>query len=87
MEGIIYHKTDGHAVEHDDIYIKHGSNEQVKKTSTCVLNEKMGQPAGSAWLTSKKSTLLRFLSMQLPITYLMPLIFCGGLHMYSRSAA
>jgi uridine kinase len=31
MEGIIDHKTDGHAIEHDDMYIKNGSNEQVKK--------------------------------------------------------
>jgi hypothetical protein len=33
MEGIIDHKTDGHAVEPADMYIKHGSNRQVRKTS------------------------------------------------------
>jgi hypothetical protein len=33
MEGIVYHKTDGHAVEPADIYIKHGSNKKVSKTT------------------------------------------------------
>jgi hypothetical protein len=31
MEGIVDHKTDGHAVESADIYTKHGSNRQVRK--------------------------------------------------------
>jgi hypothetical protein len=30
MEGIFYHKTDGHAIEPADMYIKHGSNTQVR---------------------------------------------------------
>jgi hypothetical protein len=33
MEGIIDHKTDGHAVDRADMYIKHGSNKQVRKTT------------------------------------------------------
>jgi hypothetical protein len=33
MEGIVDHKTDGHAVDRDDMYIKHGSNKQVRKTT------------------------------------------------------
>jgi hypothetical protein len=33
MEGIIDHKTDGHAVEPADMYIKHGSNKKVRKTT------------------------------------------------------
>jgi hypothetical protein len=33
MEGIIDHKTDVHAVYRADIYIKHGSNTQVRKTT------------------------------------------------------
>jgi hypothetical protein len=33
MEGIIDHKTDGHAVEPDYMYIKHGSNKKVSKTT------------------------------------------------------
>jgi hypothetical protein len=33
MERIIYHKTDGHAVAPDDMYIKHGSNKKVRKTT------------------------------------------------------
>jgi hypothetical protein len=33
MEGIVDHKTDGHAVEPAYIYIKHGSNKQVRKTT------------------------------------------------------
>jgi hypothetical protein len=32
MEDIVDHKTDGHAVEPADMYIKHGSNMQVRKT-------------------------------------------------------
>jgi hypothetical protein len=33
MEGIIDHKTDGHAVASADMYIKHGSNKKVRKTT------------------------------------------------------
>jgi hypothetical protein len=32
MEGIIDHKTDGHAVAPADMYIKHDSNKKVRKT-------------------------------------------------------
>jgi hypothetical protein len=30
MEGIIDHKTDGHAIEPADMYINHGSNKKVR---------------------------------------------------------
>jgi hypothetical protein len=33
MDGIVGHKTDGHAVTPVDMYIKHGSNRQVRKTT------------------------------------------------------
>jgi hypothetical protein len=33
MEGIIDHKTDGHSVAPADMYIKHGSNTKVRKTT------------------------------------------------------
>jgi hypothetical protein len=33
MEGIVDHKTDGHAVEPSDMYIKHGSNNKARKTT------------------------------------------------------
>jgi hypothetical protein len=33
MEGIIDHKIDDHAIDHADMYIKHGSNKQVRKTT------------------------------------------------------
>jgi hypothetical protein len=33
MEGIFDHKTDGHAVEPADMYIKHGSKRKVSKTT------------------------------------------------------
>jgi hypothetical protein len=33
MEVIIDHKTDGHAIAPDDMYIKHGSNKKVRKTT------------------------------------------------------
>jgi hypothetical protein len=33
MEGIVDHKTDVHVVEPDDMYIKHGSNKKVRKTT------------------------------------------------------
>jgi hypothetical protein len=34
MEGIVDHKTDGYAIEPADIYINHGSNKKVSKTTT-----------------------------------------------------
>jgi hypothetical protein len=43
--GIIDHKTDGHAIERAEMYIKHGSNNKVRKkprVGTCALNGKMG---------------------------------------------
>jgi hypothetical protein len=33
MEGIIDHRTDGHSVAPAEIYIKHGSNKKVRKTT------------------------------------------------------
>jgi hypothetical protein len=33
MEGIIDHKTYGHAIDRADMYIKNGSNKQVRKTT------------------------------------------------------
>jgi hypothetical protein len=33
MEGIIDHKIDGHAVASAEMYIKHGSNNKVRKTT------------------------------------------------------
>jgi hypothetical protein len=33
MEGIIDHRTDGHAVAPAQMYIKHGSNKKVRKTT------------------------------------------------------
>jgi hypothetical protein len=90
MECIIYHKTDGHAVDRADMYIKHGGNKKVRKKSrvgTCVLNGNMGQQSGSAWWISRKANQLKLLSMQLPRTCLMPLLLCGVTHMCSRSTA
>jgi hypothetical protein len=52
LEGIIDRKTDGHAVEPADMYIKHGSNKKARKKTkvcTCVLNGSMGLQAGSVW--------------------------------------
>jgi hypothetical protein len=33
MEGIIYHRTDGHAVALAEMHIKHGSNKKLRKTT------------------------------------------------------
>jgi hypothetical protein len=33
MEGIIDHKTDGHAIDRANMHIKHGSKKQVRKTT------------------------------------------------------
>jgi hypothetical protein len=33
MEGIVDHKTDGHAIEPAYMYINHGSNKKVSKTT------------------------------------------------------
>jgi hypothetical protein len=35
MEGIIDHRTDGHAVATAEMYIKHGSSKKVRKTTKC----------------------------------------------------
>jgi hypothetical protein len=88
MEGIVDHKKYGHAVEYDDMYIKHGSNKKARKTTkgwNLCLNGKMGPQAGSAWQISRKATQLKLLSMQLQRAFLMPLILFGGPHMSSRS--
>jgi hypothetical protein len=89
MEGIVDHKTDGHAVEPADMYIKHGSNMKVRKTTkggACGFNGKMGLQAGSAWRISRKATQLKLLSMLLQRASLMPLILCYGPHISSISA-
>jgi hypothetical protein len=67
-EGIVDHKKDGHAFESAEIFIKHGSNKQVRKqprVGTCVLNGNIGQQAGSAWWISSKATQFKLLSIQL----------------------
>jgi hypothetical protein len=33
LQDIVVHKTDGHAVERADIYIKVGSNRKIRKTT------------------------------------------------------
>jgi hypothetical protein len=33
MEGIIDHRTDGHSIAPAEMYIKHGSNKKVRKTT------------------------------------------------------
>jgi hypothetical protein len=81
MDGIVDHKTDGHAVEPADMYIKHGSNKKVRGKSmvvTCVLNGKMGPQAGSACQISRKATQLKLLNMMPPRACLTLLIFVVG---------
>jgi hypothetical protein len=51
MEGIADHKTDGHDVDPSDMYIKHGRNRQLRKTTKgwnlCVeWTYKLGSPGG-----------------------------------------
>jgi hypothetical protein len=36
MEGIIDHRTDGHAVAPADMYVKHGSNNKVRRATKCL---------------------------------------------------
>jgi hypothetical protein len=54
LQDIFGHKTDGHAVERADIYIKVGSNTQIRKISKgwnlCV-EWKDGTNPGNGWLT------------------------------------
>jgi hypothetical protein len=85
MEGMFYHKTDVHAVEPDDMYIKHGSKKP--KAGMCVLNGKMGLQDRSACRISRKATPLKLITMILQRDCLTLLILCGGAHMSSRSAA
>jgi hypothetical protein len=53
LQNIVGHNTDGHAVERADMYIKVGSNKQIRQRSVgiCVSNGKMGQHPGNGWLT------------------------------------
>jgi hypothetical protein len=73
MEGIIEHRTDGHAVAPADMYIKHCSNKKVSKT-TKVWHLCVEWKDGT---TSWES--LAYLKESNP--------FSGGTHMSSISAA
>jgi hypothetical protein len=84
MEGIVDHKTNGHAVQPSDMYITHGISKP--RVGTCVLNGKMGLQAGSAWWMSRKATQLKLLSMPLQRACLAPLLLYGGPQIPSRSA-
>jgi hypothetical protein len=82
MEGIVDHNTDGNAVEPADMYIKHGNNKKVRKTTkgwNLLLQD------GSAWWISRKATQLKFMSMLLQRACITPLLLYGGPHMSSRS--
>jgi hypothetical protein len=74
MEGIIDHKTYGHAVEPADMYINHGSNKKVRKTTKgwhlcveckdgttsweCLVDLKESNPVEVAEYASAKSFLV-----------------------------
>jgi hypothetical protein len=88
MGGIIDHRTDGHAVDPAEMYIKHGSKKTVSKTTkggTFVLSGNIVLQAWSAWRISRKSIMLRLLNMLLPKACLIPLILSGGPHMSFRN--
>jgi hypothetical protein len=89
MEGIIDHNTDGHVIDRAAMYIKHGSNTQVRKTTKgwhlCV-EWNYGTTSWERLVNLKEINPVE-VDVQLPITFLMPLIVCGGPHMYSRSAS
>jgi hypothetical protein len=84
MEGIIYHRTDGHAIAPADMYIKHGSNKKVRNTTKgwhlCV-EWKDGTTIWERMADLKKATLLKLLSMLIPKACLIPLVLSGGPHM------
>jgi hypothetical protein len=84
MEGISDHKTDGHSIEPADVYIKHGSNKKVRKTTKgrhlCV-EWKDGTTSWEHLVDPRKATLLKLLNMLLPRACLIPLILSGEPHM------
>jgi hypothetical protein len=89
MEGIVDHKKDGHAVEPADMYIKHGSNKQVRKTTKgwylCV-EWKYGTKIWEDLADLKESKPVEVAEYAVAKSLLDALLLCGGLHMSSRSA-
>jgi hypothetical protein len=98
MEGIVDHNTDGHSIEPSDMYINKGSNKQVRKTikgwhlcdeckyGTTSWERLVDLKESNPGRISRKATQLKLPIMQLQRACLMPLFFCGGPYMYSRSA-
>jgi phosphoribosylformimino-5-aminoimidazole carboxamide ribonucleotide (ProFAR) isomerase len=76
------------------MYINHGSNTQVRKTTKgwplCV----EWKDGTTSWEhladlkeSEQKATQLKLMSMQLQRACMMPLLLFGGIHMFSRIAA
>jgi hypothetical protein len=90
MEGIIDHKTDGHAVEPAGMYIKNDIKNKVRKTTKgwhlCV-EWKDGTASWECLADIKETNPVEVDTYILLLrACLIPLILSGGPHMSSRSA-
>jgi hypothetical protein len=89
MEGVFDHKTDVHAVKPADMYIKHGSNKQVRKTTkVCNLRVewKYGTTSWECLVDLKESNPVEVAEYAAAKSLLDAPDFCGGPHMSSRIA-
>jgi hypothetical protein len=89
MEGILDHKTDGHAIEPADMYTNHGRNKKVRKTtkgwSFCV-EWKYGTTSWERLADLKECNPVEVAEYADAKGLLNTPDFCGVPHMSSRSA-
>jgi hypothetical protein len=89
MEGIIDHRTDCHAVAPVEMYIKHGSNKKVKKTTKgwhlCV-EWKDGTTSWESLAYIKESNPIEVAEYAATKSLLISPLLSGGPHMCFRSA-
>jgi hypothetical protein len=89
MEGLVDHKTDCHAIDRDDMYINHGSNKQVRKTTKgwhlCV-EWKYGTTSCERLVDLKESNPDEVAECAVAKNLPYEPAFFGGFHMCSRSA-
>jgi hypothetical protein len=81
LQDIVGNKTDGHAVERADMYIKVGSNKQIRKTTKgwhLCFEWKDGTTSWERLANLKESNPLNWMSMPRPRTCIMSQHLLGG---------
>jgi hypothetical protein len=84
IDFIMDHKTDGHAVDREDMCINHGKNKQVRKTTKgwhlCV-EWKDGTTSWERLADLKERNPVEVAEYMFPKTCMMPLPLFGGFNM------